>query len=1327
MHTAKETLRLYLRRLTNLSGNNRSLLLLRLGGDQLIDLHSLSYLNGERSFGIINALIAGKSKKLCQVLDSRLEANNEASVRLKKLQRIDKFIFEERGSHDLHVGWPFVQGKFADGTLVRCPLLYFPVSIAQHGQDWYLEPRKDAGITFNKSFLLAYSYFNKIKIEESIIDFSFEDLDSDSTVFRTQVYQLIKDKLEINFNADNFKDELATFQSYKKDEFIEQQKLGELKLLPEAVVGIFPQAGSQLVPDYQWLIEQDEVLDLEALFASKTDLDKINGRTTVLEENVLTPFPLDAYQEEALYQVKRGKSIVVQGPPGTGKSQLIGNLMADAMAAGKKVLLVCQKRAALDVVYERLSNKGLADFLGLVHDFRNDRRAIYEKIASQIARVDEYQLKNRGIDVIQTERKFLQISRRIDALVEELQNYRTAFFSESECGVSVKELYLTSDPNAPSINLKQEYQYFDVNDIDQFVATLGKYAKYAATYDGVDHLWNRRLSFARFTTQDERAIEDAILEIPVFQTSIANAIEEIIGVSINLDIADSLAQRTDDILGICSVLKNDEVYGYFQQIIDESDDETSMLWLANMERVCLNCFDGELPETTTARDQLGVLQESLQLQIDSKKSLVRWAKWEFFSDSKTVLTKSLERNRLPYDKTGLKTLEKRIDNRLNLEHHITALRSKKWLVNIPEDYHKESFQTWFGLYKLAIRAKASLNSIEELKNVLTVKSLDRTSFVNRLKKLVGVLETVSSKKSEWLKYLTNQQIRQIILKPSIATAFINALKSDFDYLRDYDALKDNLKSYEHDVIRKIQDSLASEINPEVWKSVFQNSLRLAWIDHLETKYPILRMVSMDRMNECEQELQHAIEEKQRLSETILLIKARDLTYEHLTYNRLQNRVTYRDLQHQVTKKKMIWPLRKVIETFADELFKIIPCWLASPESVSAIFPMREIFDLVIFDEASQCFAERGIPSIYRGSQIVIAGDSQQLKPNELYQSRWEEEVDNPDVEIESLLALTERYVSSVHLQGHYRSKSLALIAFSNEYFYKNRLRLLPDLQYINTEDSPIEYHHVEGIWENQTNSKEAQEVVERVFILTKESPEKSVGVVTFNASQQMLILDLMENYFQERNMRIPTTLFVKNIENVQGDERDIIIFSVGYAPDKTGKLKLNFGSLNQLGGENRLNVAVTRSREKIIMITSIDPSQLKVDQAKNLGPVLLQRYLEFAKQVSSGNFVPKPNVNDVRYSFSNLNSLLTQHQQNSTFCLEILPYTDITIIDKEGNYKGAVLTDDVRYYQALTVKEIHAYTPMMLQQKKWPYCTIYSRQYWKHKEKVLAELTTIGT
>ena len=164
--TAKSILTSFLRRLANLSGNNRGLFLLRLSAAQFIDVHSLSQLNGLKSFEIIRSLVRNNGIRLCAIHDSRLEANNEASVKLKMLQRFDHLVFEEKGTNDLHVGWPFIRGKFSDGTPVRCPLLYFPVTLVQFNNQWVLEPRTDAGITFNKAFILAYAFYHKMKVEE---------------------------------------------------------------------------------------------------------------------------------------------------------------------------------------------------------------------------------------------------------------------------------------------------------------------------------------------------------------------------------------------------------------------------------------------------------------------------------------------------------------------------------------------------------------------------------------------------------------------------------------------------------------------------------------------------------------------------------------------------------------------------------------------------------------------------------------------------------------------------------------------------------------------------------------------------------------------------------------------------------------------------------------------------------------------------------------------------------------------------------------------------------------------------------------------------------
>ena len=1323
-------LRTFLRRLTNLSGNNRSLLLLRLHSEQLIDLHQLTFLNNESSFEIIRSVIAGKSKKLCAILDSRIEAVNQASAKLKRLQRIDKFIFDERGSNDLHIGWPMVRGKFSDGTSVRCPLLFFPVSIAEESGQWVLHPREDAGVTLNKSFLLAYSFYNKIALNDDLPETSFDDFDKDSTVFRTQLYQLLTGSIELNFNPDTFTDELSAFEEFKKDDFESQHKDGELKLYREAVLGIFPQAGSQLVPDYLRLIEDEAFADLEEFFSQRipgsvTPIDQ--WVSSVKEEKIYTPFPQDAYQEHTIRVVKDGRSVVVQGPPGTGKSQLIANLIADGIASGKKILMVCQKRVALDVVYDRLKKSGLEDFLGLIHDFRNDRKSVYEKIARQIDRIEEFKNENRSVDVIQLERRFLKASHTIDQLTEELEEFRQALFDDRECGVSVKELYLTSDPHANSIDLRQQYRNFNFTSLQDFVNKLRSFVRYAALFDRDDYVWKNRKSFASYSVSGLRTLEQTVREVVEVQRRLTGEVREIVPIDLNIEEAESLLSQKNIVDEIFTLLDSEQKYNYFQRLITEDEGGVTAEWLEEMEIGCVNSFDEAGIETTLTVHQIIPVQLALYQRMEARGNIFRLLRLKFFAKNRFLLKRVMLANKLKLTGQGLETLERRIDNRLNLEHHLALLRERRSFTDVPAaDESVARIKTWFARQEKALRAKIQLANVRELRGAFHIPSLSYHQFTSKLQNIFDIISRIPALRSAWEQYLTPLQIRVLINKPEQSKAFIDALRKDFDNLVEFDKLKESLAAHETETISKLRDDIDGWDTEQI-EELFQNSVRLAWIEHIEIKYPVLRSASTFRMEEMESLLQKSVAEKQVLSSDILKIRARERIYESIEYNRLNNRVTYRDLHHQTTKKKKIWPVRKVIAEFQDELFNLMPCWMASPEAVSAIFPMTQLFDLVIFDEASQCFAERGIPAMYRGRQVVIAGDDKQLKPFELYQVRWaEDETETPDLEVTSLLELAGRYLPTVHLQGHYRSQSLPLIEFSNNFFYEGRLKLLPDRNTISRQDAPITFHKVEGEWSNNTNLVEAVAVVDFTLYMIRTFPEKEIGVITFNAPQQVMILDLLEEKAGRENLIIPDSLFVKNIENVQGDEKDVIIFSIGYARDEKGKLNMQFGSLNVAGGENRLNVAVTRAREKIIVFSSIMPEDLKVQEVKNEGPKLLKKYLEYARAVSEDSF---EGYGREQFQYAS-GWYLNRHVVGSgalkypqfSFSINEMPFTDIIV--REGKtYHAAVLTDDQLYQAAPTVKEPHAYTPALLNQKNWQYFRVLSRNWWSNRERVEEELT----
>jgi len=218
----------------------------------------------------------------------------------------------------------------------------------------------------------------------------------------------------------------------------------------------------------------------------------------------------------------------------------------------------------------------------------------------------------------------------------------------------------------------------------------------------------------------------------------------------------------------------------------------------------------------------------------------------------------------------------------------------------------------------------------------------------------------------------------------------------------------------------------------------------------------------------------------------------------------------------------------------------------------------------------------------------------------------------------------------------------------------------------------------------------------------------------------------LEETFSIRSEMIPSSLFVKNIENVQGDERDIIIFSIGYAPDKKKKMSAQFGSLNLAGGENRLNVAITRAREKIIIVASILADQLKVEDAKNAGPKLLKEYLQFGWQVSNGsNPHYNPTKSKLRQATSiqlkNIMQELLPHRIEASIEDETVPFADLVVKNK-NQYTGLILTDDMHYFESMSAKAWHAQTPHLFELKHWNYTLAHSRQYWMDPDRFFNEV-----
>ena len=484
-------------------------------------------------------------------------------------------------------------------------------------------------------------------------------------------------------------------------------------------------------------------------------------------------------------------------------------------------------------------------------------------------------------------------------------------------------------------------------------------------------------------------------------------------------------------------------------------------------------------------------------------------------------------------------------------------------------------------------------------------------------------------------------------------------------------------------------------------------------------------------------------------------------YEEL-YNNAKNN---KDYLYQISKKQKFWPIRKTMEVYSNFILSLFPCWLLAPENVSCLLPLdKNMFDLVIFDEASQVFIESTIPTIYRGKNIVVAGDAKQLRPSTTFMKRYlggdPEAQDDYAVaaalEVDSLLDLAVSRYESANLTYHYRSRHSELIDFSNSAFYSSGLQISPNISK-NKNERPIVRYKVAGKWVDRKNTTEAKKIVEilKEIFKTRKNNE-SIGIITFNSEQQSCIADFIDkeaskdaefrsNMLKETHRfeaGEDTSIFIKNLENVQGDERDIIIFSIGYAENEDGKVYTNFGSLSAEGGENRLNVAITRAKTKIIVVTSIEPEVLKVDTAKNLGPKLLKKYLMYVRAVSKSDdeevraILSELDTSESKPEDSVMTSIRAVEEQIKDRLVKLGYTVDLNLgnrnnrislaiyDEKTDKYLVGVELDRDAFLSSASSLERDVYKPRFLKARGWTILRVWCRDFWLYPNKVIKAITS---
>ena len=445
------------------------------------------------------------------------------------------------------------------------------------------------------------------------------------------------------------------------------------------------------------------------------------------------------------------------------------------------------------------------------------------------------------------------------------------------------------------------------------------------------------------------------------------------------------------------------------------------------------------------------------------------------------------------------------------------------------------------------------------------------------------------------------------------------------------------------------------------------------------------------------------------------------------------------LKKEVTKKRLHLPIRKLLNDSQKGIPNLAqflkPCWMMSPLSVSQyIDPDVLKFDVLIFDEASQLRTEDVVPSIIRSSQVIVIGDRKQLPPTSFFSSGESEKDDELDDEnYESVLDECSNFMFGRTLRWHYRSQDERLISFSNLHFYSSELVTFPNP--IQNPDLGVWFKHVpDGIYDRgkrRDNRREAEIVAQLALLHIQKTPDQSLGIIAFSEAQadaiqeQIEILGkqypVLESFCRDNSPQF----FLKALENVQGDERDVILLSIGYARDADGKLSLNFGPLNKKGGERRLNVAITRAKRKITLISSILAGDIDLTGTKSEGIRVLRDYLEYAASggelLQGPSYVEKLNFDspfeaDVYHTLMN-HSLLSKEYilRTQVGCSGYRIDLGVACKNLPGSFLLGIECDGASYHSSPTARDRDRLRQQVLEKLGWNIYRIWSTDWFRNK------------
>ena len=1235
-------------------------------------------------------------------------SETELEKTLKKLHRDSKVSLEENGANTLYLALGFLRWYETDKSTKPkyAPLILVPVEIIKKIQD--------------------KSYSLRVRGEETQMNITLLELlrqDHGLTINGLDPLPTDENGVDIPLVLSTMR---QAVMSKKRWDIEELAFLGQFSFSRFIMWNDIRNRADELAKNkvVASLMSGRTEWETEELDLSPHTLDE-----TLLPADMAVPMSADSSQLAAIYESSLGRSFVLHGPPGTGKSQTITNMIANALFRGKSVLFVAEKMAALSVVQKRLAKVGLDPFCLELHSNKSNKRAVLTQLEKALS-----------MSRIKPPAEYAQTAEKLHSLRVELNDTMAALYKPRSAGMSVSDA-IAGYEAAKAYDGKLTVATDIIESADSFrysswLEAAGDVEAAGRELGGLRNSPLKNVCLSEYTIELRSAFAELaeLMKNKAGEASQAyNALGSVLG-----------APMPSDKAGIDRIIRLlKEVIAPELLIEPVINGENPQLVRGEMDKL----LDAGM-RCSSIHSELSERFEQSVWSYDPDMALINWKKAQQSNFiSKAIGSGKQIKELALYAKSPDTVTKDNITEILGVlsEHKqlTEMISSADPMVTRYFGEHWRGVNTSFGKLREALpvsfEIRTSLGSIDPaLKNAIMSKKSDpalRTALSEAELKYYDMLGVCDRMKNEFAAD-TDPVFGGADLFSDVSVE-AEGYCANAEQLRDRVTLENSIRRLDGFGL----DAAAQGYRKGI---VDEHTLR-ASIEAAVCKTVISRAVQSEPLLKAFQgaEYDRTVEKYRNFT-----ARFEELTIEELV-SRLSAKVPDTSagksgnsselaiLQKAIKSGARGMSIRKLFDSIPNLLGRLCPCMLMSPISAAQyIDPSFGKFDLVIFDEASQLPTSEAVGAIARGENVVVVGDPKQLPPTSFFTANQidEDNIEKEDLEsvLDDCLALA---MPQRHLLWHYRSRHESLIAYSNSRYYDNSLRTFPSPDDL---VSKVSWVHVEGFYDKggtKQNRAEAEAVTAEIVrrLSDPELRRDSIGVVTFNIIQQILIDDMLaeelrknpelEQYAEE--MYEP--ILVKNLENVQGDERDVILFSIGYAPDKDGNVSMNFGPVNQDGGWRRLNVAISRARKEMIVFSVIRPEQIDLSRTRSEGVAGLRGFLDFAAKGSQALPIRKTVGADttggafadrVAEELENLGYSVRRNIGSSEYKIDI----GVIDPDEEGRYLVGIMCGNKNSFELTNARDRNIVQPSVLRGLGWRILYVHVLDWLDNSAKVLAHL-----